>query len=176
MVIWLNGPFGVGKTATATELASGLPDARLFDAEAVGYLLMAVLADHTFSDFQELPPWRTLVPAVTSEIARFTGQHLLATQSVLNEAYWNELRQGFSQHALDVFHVVLHAGPEVLAQRIRADQQDQQARQWRLDHISDYLAARDWMEAAADLVIDSTALGVPEAASSIRQAVGPRLT
>ena len=115
------------------------------------------------------------MPAVTSEIARFTGQHLLATQSVLHEAYWHELRQGLSQHALDVFHVVLHADPEVLAQRIKADQQDQQARQWRLDHISDYLAARDWMEAAADLVIDSTALAVPQAASSIRQAVGPWL-
>ncbi|HUL25661.1 MAG TPA: hypothetical protein VLW44_07800 [Streptosporangiaceae bacterium] len=115
------------------------------------------------------------MPAVTSEIARFTGQHLLATQSVLHEAYWHELRQGLSQHALDVFHVVLHADPEVLAQRIKADQQDQQARQRRLDHISDYLAARDWMEAAADLVIDSTALAVPQAASSIRQAVGPWL-
>ena len=118
MIIWLNGTFGVGKTATALELAQTIPNARLFDAETVGYLLMATLQDHEFSDFQDLPPWRTLVPVVTSEIARFTGQHLLATQSVLNETYWKELRQGFSQHALDVFHVVLHADPETLARRI----------------------------------------------------------
>ena len=167
MIIWLNGTFGVGKTATALVLAETIPNARLFDAETVGYLLMAILQDHEFSDFQDLPPWRTLVPVVTSEIARFTGQHLLATQSVLNETYWKELRQGFNQHGQDVFHVVLHADPETLAQRITADQEDQEARQWRLDHIGDYLAARDWMEAAADLVIDSTALSVQEVASSI---------
>jgi adenylylsulfate kinase-like enzyme len=171
VIIWLNGTFGVGKTATAMELATIMPNARLFDAEVVGYLLMEILKDHEFSDFQELPPWRTLVPIVTAEIARFTGQHLLATQSVLNETYWKELRQGFSQHSLEVFHVVLHAEPEVLAHRIDADQEDQKARQWRLNHISDYLAARGWMEATADLVIDSTALAVSDVANSILQAL-----
>jgi shikimate kinase len=174
MIIWLNGPFGVGKTTTATELATTLPNSRLFDAEMVGYLLRAILPDYEFSDFQELPPWRALVPVVTSEITRFTGQHLLATQSVLNQAYWNELHHGFARHALDVFHIVLRAGPQALAERINADQEDQQARQWRLDHISDYLAAQDWMQATADLVIDTTTLTASQAARSIHQAVQAR--
>lgn len=171
VIIWLNGTFGVGKTATARELVNTMSNARLFDAETVGYLLAATLQDHEFSDFQDLPPWRTLVPVVTREIARFTGQHLLATQSVLNETYWKELRQGFSQHALDVFHVVLHADLETLTQRINTDQDEQTARQWRLNHIGDYFAARDWMEAEADLVIDTTALSAPEVASSILKVV-----
>jgi hypothetical protein len=81
LIIWLNGTFGAGKTTTARELARIMPNARLFDPEMVGYLLMEYLKDHDFSDFQELPPWRTLVPVVTSEIARFTGQHLLAALS-----------------------------------------------------------------------------------------------
>jgi hypothetical protein len=60
VIIWLNGPFGVGKTATALELANTMFNARLFDAETVGYLLMATLRDQEFSDFQDLPrgaPW-----------------------------------------------------------------------------------------------------------------------
>jgi adenylylsulfate kinase-like enzyme len=171
VIIWLNGTFGAGKTTTALALAGMMPNARVFDAETVGYLLMATLQDHEFSDFQDLPPWRALVPVVTSEIARFTGQHLLVTQSVLNETYWTELQQGLNEHALDVFHIVLHADPETLAQRITADQQDPRARQWRLDHIAGYLAAQNWMEAAADLMIDTTALPVLEVASSIVQAV-----
>ena len=108
MIIWLNGTFGAGKSTTARGLVPLVPGSRLFDPELVGYVLMEYLSDHEFSDFQDLAPWRTLVPIVTNQVAQFTGQHLIATQSVLNEAYWAELRQGFFRYSLDVFHVVLH--------------------------------------------------------------------
>ena len=148
-----------------------LENARLFDPEMVGYLLMELMKDHEFVDFQDLPPWRALVPAVTSEIAKFTRQHLLATQSVLTESYWKELQQGFDQHSLDVFHVLLHADPQVLERRIVADREELKAMQWRLDHISQYLAAREWLQSAADLVVDTTNLRAEEAAMAIRAAV-----
>ena len=57
-----------------------MPGTRLFDVEWVGYLLAENLSDHDSSDFQQLPPWRTLVPVVTNEVANYTGQHLVATQ------------------------------------------------------------------------------------------------
>jgi chloramphenicol 3-O-phosphotransferase len=112
-----------------------------------------------------------LVPTVTSEIVRFTGQHLLAPRAVLNENYWKELQQGLSQHSLDVFHVVLHVDSGVLARRINSGELEPGARQWRLDHISDYTAARAWMETSADLVVDATSLPAAEVARSVLQAV-----
>lgn len=158
MIIWLNGTFGAGKTATARKLVPLVPESRLFDPELVGYVLMEYLSDQEFSDFQDLAPWRTLVPIVTNQVARFTGQHLIATQSVLNEAYWAELQQGFFRHSLGVFHVVLHVESGVLRERIKADEEEKKkACQWRL-HIPDYTAARPWLERTADLVVDSTAL------------------
>ena len=160
MIIWLNGTFGAGKTTTARQLAGRLANARHFDPEEVGYLLMRTLEDHEFRDFQDLPPWRELVPVFTEKIARFTGQHLIAVQTVLREDYWHELTEGFKQTELDVFHVLLHVDSEVLAERIKADEVDVGARQWRLDHISDYAQSRPWMESAADLVIDATRLAV----------------
>ena len=108
---------------------------------------------------------------MTSEITRFTGQHLIAPQAVLNESYWKELLQGFKQHSLDVFHVVIHVDAEVLAHRIKADELEQTARQWRLDHIRDYAAARPWMVASADLVVDSTSLPVADVARFVRRAI-----
>ncbi len=72
-----------------------MPGTRLFDVEWVGYLLAENLSDHDSSDFQQLPPWRTLVPVVTNEVANYTGQHLVARQSVLHPDYWRELRGGF---------------------------------------------------------------------------------
>lgn len=175
MIIWLNGTFGAGKTAAAAELTGLLPGTRPFDPEWVGYMLRANLADQEFSDFQQLPPWRTLVPVVMAEVARLTGQHLIAAQTVLVAEYWHELRAGLDRQSLEVCHVLLHADQEVLAERIRADMADRGALQWRLDHLSEFAAARPWLEAAADVVIDTTLLSVAEVAGRIADAVRPAM-
>jgi len=167
VIIWLNGTFGAGKTTTARQLAGQLANARHFDPELVGYLLMTALDDHEFKDFQDLAPWRELVPVFTEKIAGFTGQHLIAVQTVLREDYWRELTQGFKRTPLDIFHVLLHVDSEVLAERIKADEVEAKACQWRLDHISDYEKARPWMQSAADLVIDATNLPVVDVAERI---------
>jgi shikimate kinase len=175
MIIWLNGTFGAGKTTTARHLASRLPNARHFDPELVGYLLMEALRDHEFHDFQDLTPWRELVPVVTEKIAAFTGQHVIAVQSVLREDYWRELAQAFERIHLDIFHVLLHVDSDALAERIKADQIDSRACQWRLDHITDYEKSRPWMESAADLVIDATHLPATAVAERIAAAAERRL-
>jgi shikimate kinase len=167
VIIWLNGTFGAGKTTAGRRLAGRLANARHFDPEEVGYLLMRTLEDHEFRDFQDLAPWRELVPVFTERIARFTGQHLIAVQTVLREDYWQELAVGFERTPLDIFHVLLHVDSDVLAERIKADEVDAGACQWRLDHISDYEKARPWMESAADLVIDATRLPAGEVAERI---------
>jgi len=174
VIVWLNGTFGVGKSATAAELARIMPGSRVFDAEIVGYMLMTMLQDLAFSDFQDLPPWRALVPVVTAEIERHTGQDLLAVQTVLSQAYWAELTGGFRKQKLDVFHVLLEADPQVLAQRIEAEEAERTARQWRLDHIGGYLAARGWLTAAADLVVDSTTRTPEQVAQVIVTAAAAR--
>jgi len=175
LIIWLNGTFGAGKTSTAAGLTARLPETRVFDPEWVGYLLKANLPDLEFTDFQELPPWRRLVPAVLAEVAGFTGQHLIAVQTVLVQSYWDELRAGLAERSLDVFHVLLHADAAVLAQRIRDDQADAGACQWRLDHLDEFTAAWPWLASAADLVVDSTTLTIAEAAQAVADAVEPLL-
>jgi hypothetical protein len=61
VIIWLNGTFGAGKTTTAAELVTLIPDSRLFDPEDVGYMLRSNLADRWPGDFQHWPAWRSLV-------------------------------------------------------------------------------------------------------------------
>lgn len=175
MIIWLNGTFGAGKTTTAKQLAGRLANARHFDPELVGYLLMTALGDHEFKDFQDLTPWRELVPVVTEKIAGFTGQHLIAVQTVLREDYWRELAQGFKRTPLDIFHVLLHVDSDVLAERIKADEVEVKACQWRLDHISHYEKARPWMESAADLIIDATNLPAVDVAERIAAGAEKRI-
>ncbi len=134
-------------------------------------MLKANLCDLEFTDFQQLPPWRTLVPTVMAEVAALTGQDLIAVQTVLIESYWRELQAGLARLSLDVFHVLLDADPDVLAQRIRADAVEQAARDWRLDHLGAFAAARPWLAAEADLIVDSTAMSIAEVAKLIASEV-----
>lgn len=72
-------------------------------------MLQPNLADQPVSDFQHWPPWRPLVVATATELARFTGQHLIAPQTILVRAYLEQIFAGLRDAGLDVFHVVLDA-------------------------------------------------------------------
>lgn len=170
-ILWLNGTFGVGKTATAGRLTALAPELRLFDPEHVGYLLAANLKDLKFDDFQELAPWRTLVPVVANELVNFTGQRLVAVQTVLVEDYWRELRSGLDDFGLSVFHVVLDCDRPTLEARIRADEVESGALDWRLDHIATFADAKPWMTSRADLVVDTGNLTPDQVATTILDAM-----
>lgn len=53
MIVWINGPFGVGKTTLATGLEARMPG-RVFDPEKVGFLLRSIIKE-PIDDFQHWP-------------------------------------------------------------------------------------------------------------------------
>lgn len=175
MMLWINGTFGVGKTTTGQALVEARTALRLFDPEAVGYMLMNSLKDQAFSDFQDLPAWRAPVPATAIEIRRHTGQHLVAVQTVLRQDYWEEPKASFREQNDQVVHIVLDADEETLRNRVENDQVELSARQWRLDHLERYAAARMWMIKDADLVIDTSRLTPEDVASRIAEVVPAKL-
>ncbi len=168
MIIWINGTFGVGKTSTARALCAE-PSLRLFDPEFVGSMLADQLKDHEFDDFQDLAPWRALVPPVAKQIHDFTSTNLVAVQTVLNASYWDELLAGLRSVDMPVFHVVLDCNEGELRRRIESDREEPTAKDWRLDHIKTFHAARSWMTEAADLVVDTTERPIVDVAATIWQ-------
>ncbi|GGS33257.1 ATP-binding protein [Streptomyces parvus] len=162
MIIWLNGTFGAGKTTTAKEVISLLPDSRLFDTETVGWMLRHVLGVPE-KDFQDFPPWRGLVVETARQVLDHVGGTLVVTQTVLVEAYWQEIREGLAKAGVPVHHFLLHTDRDTLVERIETDTKPDSvaARQWRLDHLSDYERALLWLRREAQ-VVDTT--GVPPTA------------
>lgn len=62
MIVWINGPFGVGKSTAACLLAGLWPGATLFEPEYLGSLLRHWYPpDTVVDDFQDLSVWRRLV-------------------------------------------------------------------------------------------------------------------
>jgi hypothetical protein len=173
VIIWLNGTFGVGKTSTAERLVSLVPGSRVVDPETVGYMLQANLADRPVPDFQDWAAWRALVPATLIEVARMTGQHLIAPQTVLRKEYLDALFAPLAAAQLKVVHVVLDASDSVLRSRI---EMSDEAQEWRLGHLEDYRAAREWLTDSADLVVDTAASTPPQIARRIVAGLPPMLS
>ena len=173
VIVWLNGPFGGGKTSTAGALSAVRPQWRVFDPEMVGHFLCAALPDlaEDVDDFQDLPAWRPLVAATLHEVSVQTGQHLVAPQSVLNESYFREIVERLTSAGQQPFHVVLDAPEGVLRERIEGSDE---AQAWRLDHLPLYLEARKWMVGQADLVLDTSADDPLGLARTIAGAVSDR--
>jgi hypothetical protein len=68
MLVWINGPFGGGKTATAYELRRRLPGSAVCDPEHVGFGMRRMLPAALRANFQDLPAWRYSV----TELLRLT--------------------------------------------------------------------------------------------------------
>ena len=62
MILFINGPFGVGKTSVARLLLQKMPHSRLYDPEVIGTVLHRVLGPFAKAeDFQNYTLWRPLV-------------------------------------------------------------------------------------------------------------------
>src|SRR5580658_9242423 len=61
MLLWINGPCGVGKTATAFELHRRLPGSVVCDPEHVGYGMRRMLPPSPRTFWQDIPAWRHAV-------------------------------------------------------------------------------------------------------------------
>lgn len=167
MIVWLNGAHGAGKTTTADLVQQLTPESRVFDAEKVGETLMDIHPGLPDTDnFQHWPPWRPLVVETARRILDFTGGTLIMPMTVLVEAYWREIRDGFAVYGVPVRHFVLHSDTETLRRRIMEDAVMGPSR-FRLAHLAPYDDAfREWLGAEAD-VIDTTGLAPSEVASAI---------
>ena len=120
MIIFINGPFGVGKTTVAKMLVKAIPNSMLFDAEDVGYFLRHVVKDvEQTSDFQDLAMWRPLVVTTTSMLCETYGRTLIMPMTIWYRPYFIEVIGGIRQFETDLHHFCLTASKETLITRLQ---------------------------------------------------------
>lgn len=154
MIIWINGPFGVGKTTTVAHLRSQLPGALVFDTESIGYAIRPTLAEeYPVGDFQDWPVWREAVVAVLTSLHRFTGRPVIVPQTVIVEEYWSEIAGGLNAAGITLAAFTLHASAAEHERRIAGDTAVPAATaQWRRTRAAHYHDALQWLRRRTRLI------------------------
>ncbi|WP_329431259.1 AAA family ATPase (plasmid) [Streptosporangium sp. NBC_01495] len=175
MIIWINGPFGGGKSTTADLLHHALPGSILFDPEDVGSLLRGcVPADHPkrHKDFQDYPMWRPLVAETAVHLDRYVDPHpVIAPMTLLHPHYAKEIFDAIHAAGVELRHLLLHADPGVLTARIDSsiefpddENRSEKVRAFRRLKTAAYREAyQTWLPNNAE-VIDTTILTPREVA------------
>ncbi|MBP2582914.1 hypothetical protein J3A78_003392 [Streptomyces sp. PvR006] len=177
MLLWINGPFGGGKTQTAYELRRRLPGSVVCDPEHIGFGLHRTLPPALRGDFQDLRAWRRGVHEVLDLALReYRHGPVIVPMTLTDPAYFAEIvgRLRADHGAERVCHVALLAQRETVLRRLverglgRGLKRESFAVA-KLDECLDRLAAPAF---AHHLRTDR--LTVPEAADRVAELAGLR--
>jgi hypothetical protein len=141
MLVWINGPFGVGKTATAYELNQRLPGSAVCDPGHVGYGMRRMLPPSLRGNFQDIPAWRhTVTELLTRTLTEYDGP-VIVPMTVVNPAYFQEIIGGLRDDGFEVHHFALLAEPATVVRRLRARSLGTEPRRqrWEVDHLAEWL-------------------------------------
>ncbi|MFF2361746.1 AAA family ATPase [Streptomyces sp. NPDC058122] len=119
MLLWINGPFGGGKTQTAHEIRRRLPGSVICDPEHAGFGLRRMLPPELRGDFQDLASWRQGVVEVLDLALAERDGVVVAPMTVTNPAYFAETVGRLRERGHDVRHFTLLAERETVLRRLR---------------------------------------------------------
>ena len=119
MLLWINGPFGGGKTHVAGEIQHRLPNTWIADPELAGFGLHRMMPPSARQDFQDLPAWRRgVVEALDIALQHHDGL-VVAPQTIVNLDYFNQIVGSLRSLGHEVHHVALMARADTVLQRLR---------------------------------------------------------
>ncbi|MEV5549300.1 AAA family ATPase [Streptomyces sp. NPDC052309] len=119
MLLWINGPFGGGKTQTAHEIRRRLPGSVICDPEHAGFGLRRMLPPGLRGDFQDLVSWRQGVVEVLDLALREHDGVVIVPMTVTDSGYFAETVGRLSDLGHDVRHFTLLAERETVLRRLR---------------------------------------------------------
>ncbi|QQM42556.1 AAA family ATPase [Streptomyces liliifuscus] len=119
MLLWINGPFGGGKTQTAHELHRRLPGSVVCDPEHAGFGLRRMLPPELRGNFQDLASWRQGVVEVLDLALTEHDGVVIAPMTVTDFGYFDETVGLLREKGHDVRHFTLLAERGTVLKRLR---------------------------------------------------------
>ncbi|MFJ9757238.1 AAA family ATPase [Streptomyces sp. NPDC101149] len=119
MLLWINGPFGGGKTQTAHEIRRRLPGSVICDPEDAGFGLRRMLPPELRGNFQDLTSWRQGVVEVLDLALTEHEGAVIVPMTVTDPDYFAETIGRLRELGHDVRHFALLAQRETVLERLR---------------------------------------------------------
>lgn len=170
MIVWLNGAYGVGKSALADRLHELKPNSFVFDAEEVGNAVRENMPPELFCGyiFESYPMWHKMCAALLTDIgSRYAGDIYVPMTLVMKDSF-DRIRRPIEESGLTVYHVLLESTYEIIHDRIL--QRGESENCWCMQQIDLCLTAQKEFE---DVIrIKSTGKSVSELANEVFRAVG----
>ncbi|MFD8687786.1 AAA family ATPase [Streptomyces sp. NPDC059651] len=171
-LLWINGPFGGGKTQTAYEVQRRLPGSVVCDPEHVGFGLHRTLPPALRGDFQDLPAWRQGVHDMLALALRGHPGTVIAPMTLVDAGYFDEVVGRLREDGHPVHHFALLAERGTVLRRLserglgRGLKRESFAVA-KLDHCLERLAGPEFAEH-----IRTDRLTVPQVADRIAASAG----
>ncbi|MEW5354653.1 AAA family ATPase [Streptomyces sp. 16-176A] len=118
MLLWINGPFGGGKTQTAHELRRRLPGSVICDPEHAGFGLRRMFPPELRGDFRELAAWRQGVTEVLDQVLVRHDGDVIVPMTVTDPGHFAETVGRLRERGHDVRHFTLLAQRETVLRRL----------------------------------------------------------
>ncbi|MEU6219942.1 AAA family ATPase [Streptomyces sp. NPDC047022] len=134
MLLWINGPFGGGKTQTAHEIQRRLPGSVICDPEHAGFGLRRMLPPELRGDFQDLASWRQGVVEVLDLALSKRDGVVIVPMTVTDRDCFRETVGRLTELGHDVRHFALLAERETVLRRLR---------ERGFGHLLQYVAGKD---------------------------------
>ena len=136
MILFLNGPFGVGKTSAARVLVEEIPASMLYDPEVIGCVLQRTLGRvKKVDDYQDSALWRRLVVGVARALRAVSARTLVIPMTVWRRDYFAPIVAGLRRVDQNLRCFRLTASERELKRRIASDSDDTGAYGWRVAHV-----------------------------------------
>ena len=170
MLVWINGPFGGGKTQTAYEIQRRLAGGVVCNPEHLGYGLHRMMPPRLRGNFQDLRAWRQGVSEVLDLVLGRHDGDVIVPMTIIELPYLREILGPLQGQGYEVRHYALLADRATVLRRLRGRnlplQHDRHA-EAKLDDCVDRLRHDDFAEH-----IWTDRLTIPQVAERIAASAG----
>jgi hypothetical protein len=116
--LWINGPFGGGKTHAADELQRRLAGSVICDPEHLGYGLRRMTPPQLRTNFQELRAWRQGTLEVLDLLLSEHEGHVIVPMTIIEPAYLAEILGPLREKGRQIRHFALLADRATILRRV----------------------------------------------------------
>ena len=133
MIIWISGPYGVGKSTLAEAMAAKMKNALIFDAEEVGNAVRGNYPDCPYGYiFEDYPLWGEFCCLLLKDVhEKFHKDILVPMTLVRKESY--RIIEKLLRDGIDIHLVVLEASYQTVHDRILARGEEEGC--WCMENI-----------------------------------------